>query len=136
MELQVAALCDAAADYEGKLSMLGAFDGILAQQFPILHPQCSVALRIVFRKEEEGVPKLLVKFGDEDGRPIVQQIDTPFEVRLPKDSFFATHNLVLNLQRLKFDRPGVYSVDLYIDGASVASLPLQVRLLEKPAGLN
>ena len=136
MELQIAALCDAAADYEGKLSILGAFDAIVAQQFPILHPQCSIALRMAFRKEEEGLHNLVVKFGDEDGRPIVPQIETQFEVRLPRDFFFATRNLVLNLQRLKFDNPGLYSVDLYIDGTSIASLPLQVRGLVPPAPMN
>lgn len=129
MEIQVAALCDAAGDYEGKLSLLGAFDTIVAQQFPILHPHCSVALRMIFRKEEEGWHSLMVKFGDEDGRPIVQPIETSFEVRLPSDLFLITRNLVLNLQHMKFEKPGLFSVDIYVDGAVAASIPLMVRLV-------
>ena len=54
MEVQVASLCDAAADYNGKLSLLGAFDTILVQNVPAVHPHCSVALRIVFRDTDEG----------------------------------------------------------------------------------
>lgn len=136
MELQVAALCDAAADYEGKLSMLGAFDAILAPQFPVLHPQCSVALRMLFRREEEGLHHLVVKFGDEDGQPIAPPIESQFEVRFAEDMFLVTRNAVLNLQRLKFDKPGLYSVDLYLDGGNVASLPLQVRQLRPPVSMN
>lgn len=128
MEIQVAALCDAAADYEGKLSLLGAFDTIIAQQLPVVHPHCAVALRVIFRKEEEGWHKLLVKFGDEDGQPLVQPIETSFEVRLPGDLFLITHNVVLNLQHLSFPKTGIFSVDVYLDEAVAASIPLMVRL--------
>lgn len=129
MEVQIASLCDAAADYGGKLSLLGAFDTIVAHQVPVVHPHCSIALRFIFRKEEEGQHTLLVKFGDEDGRPIVQPIETAFEVQMPNDLFLVTRNLVLNIQHMKFDRAGLYSVDIYVDGTVAASIPLQVQVL-------
>ena len=34
MEIQIAALCDSAADYGGKLCVIGTFDTIVAQSFP------------------------------------------------------------------------------------------------------
>ena len=41
MNIQVAVLCDAATDDNGKLNLLGAFDTIYTQQLPAVHPQCS-----------------------------------------------------------------------------------------------
>ena len=54
MDIQIAALCDAATDSHGKLNILGTFDTINAGQMPAVHPQCSIALRLVFSKMEEG----------------------------------------------------------------------------------
>jgi hypothetical protein len=135
MEIQVAALCDSAADYDGKLCLLGAFDTIVAGALPAIHPQCSVALRILFRKEEEGAHTVSVLFVDEDGRSIVPPMETSFDVELPDDLFFSTRNLILNLQQLPFARHGAYSIDVSVDKRQMASIPLQVRLvLAPPAG--
>ncbi|MEA3188960.1 MAG: hypothetical protein QOD99_2790 [Chthoniobacter sp.] len=128
MELQVAALCDSAADYGGKLSLLGAFDTIVATQMPSIHPQCSVALRIVFRKEEEGAHGVRLNFVDEDGRSIVPPLETHFDVEFAGDFFFTTRNLILNIQQLQFAAEGLYAVDISLDGRQAASIPLQVVL--------
>jgi hypothetical protein len=132
MEIQVAALCDSAVDYDGKLCLLGAFDTIVASSLPAVHPQCSVALRILFRKEEEGFHTVNVLFVDEDGRAIVPPMETSFDVELPDDLFFSTRNLILNLQQLPFSRRGAYSIDVSIDGRQMASIPLQVRIITPP----
>ena len=58
MNIQVAVLCDAATDDNGKLNFLGAFDTIYAPQLPAVHPQCAVALRVAFMSGEEGAHKL------------------------------------------------------------------------------
>lgn len=129
MEIQVATLCDSAVDYEGKLCLLGAFDTIVATKLPSVHPQCSVALRVVFRKEEEGHHTVRVNFVDEDGHSIVPPLDTAFEIALPDDFFFSTRNLILNLQQLPFAKEGLYSIDVTIDARQRASIPLQVQTL-------
>ena len=135
MEIQVATLCDSAADYGGKLCVLGSFDSIMAHQLPAIHPQCSVALRIVFRREDEGHHDMRVNIVDEDGKLIVPSIETKIDVVLPDELLFLSRNLVLNLQQLKFDRRGLYSVDITIDGEQEASIPLQVTLLQnRPPG--
>jgi len=135
MEIHVATLCDSAVDYDRKLCLLGAFDTIVTSALPAIHPQCSVALRILFRKEEEGPHSVSVHFVDEDGRAIVPPMETSFEVELAEDVFFATRNLILNLQQLPFARQGAYSIDVTVDKRQVASIPLQVRLiLQPPAG--
>ena len=72
MNIQVAVLCDAATDDNGKLNLLGAFDTIYTQQLPAVHPQCSIALRVTFSSEDEGKHNLQLNFVDADGRSIAQ----------------------------------------------------------------
>lgn len=128
MEIQVAALCDSAADYEGKLCLLGAFDTIVAATLPAIHPQCALALRIVFRKGEEGAHHLRLTFVDEDGQPVVPPLETPMDVALPPNFFFSARNVILNLQQLELPRSGFYEINLEIDGKPAISIPLQVLL--------
>ena len=58
MDIQVAVLCDYAADYQGKLCVQGAFDTLFARQFPVIHPACALALRLCLTPEDSGDHKL------------------------------------------------------------------------------
>ena len=127
MDIQVAALCDAATDTNGKLSILGTFDTIYTQQLPAVHPQCSIALRFVCTKIEEGPHKLKLNFVDEDGRLVVPSIDLPVEITFPEEANFLSRNFVVNIQQLKFEKPGLYSIDIAIDGRHEGSIPLLVK---------
>ena len=127
MNIQVVVLCDAATDDNGKLNLLGAFDTIYTQQLPAVHPQCSIALRVTFGHEDEGPHKLRLNFVDADGRSIMPGIDLPVEVVLPGDSHFGTRNFIVNIQQLKFEQPGLYSIDVSLDGRPQASIPLLVK---------
>jgi hypothetical protein len=132
MDIQVAVLCDAATDSGGKLNILGAFDTIQAMQLPVQHPQCSVALRLTFGSAEEGEHKLQLSLVNEDGQSVFPGMEIPVRIVLPEDSHFATCNFVFNLQQLKFETPGYYSVDLALDGKPQASIPLLVKYLPPP----
>jgi hypothetical protein len=127
MNIQVAVLCDAATDDNGKLNLLGAFDTIYTQQLPAVHPQCSIALRVTFGQEDEGAHKLRLNFVDADGRSIMPGIDIPLEVTLPEETHFGTRNFIVNIQQLKFAQPGLFSIDIRLDDESKASIPLLVK---------
>jgi len=128
MNIQVAVLCAAATDDNGKLNLLGAFDTIYTQQLPATHPQCSIALRVTFGNEDEGAHKLKLNFVDADGRSIMPSvIEIPVEVVLPGDAHFGTRNFIVNIQQVKFENPGLYSIDLSLDDRPQASIPLLVR---------
>jgi len=130
MDIQVAALCDAATDTAGKLNMLGAFDTINALKMPAIHPQCSIALRIVFQKIEEGAHKLKLNFVDEDGHLVMPSVDIPVELSLPEDATFISRNFIVNIQQLTFANPGLYAIDIAIDGRHEGSIPLLVKMLQ------
>ena len=127
MNIQVAVLCDAATDDNGKLNLLGSFDTIYAREMPAIHPQCAVALRITFTAGDEGKRLLKVNFVDADGQSIMPSLDIPVEITLPDEMHFCTRNFILNIQQLKFDEPGLYSVDVSLDDRSQASIPLLVK---------
>lgn len=128
MNVQVAVLCDAATDDNGKLNLLGAFDTIYTQQLPAVHPQCSIALRVTFFSGDEGKHTLRLNFVDADGHSIMPDFPPiPVEVILPEDMHFGTRNFIVNIQQLKFENPGLYSIDVTLDGQPQASVPLLVK---------
>jgi hypothetical protein len=130
MNIQVAVLCDAATDDNGKLNLLGAFDTIYTPQLPAVHPQCSIALRVTFFSGDEGKHELQVNFVDADGRSIMPPPGfppIPVEVVLPDDMHFGTRNFIVNIQQLNFEEPGLYSIDVSLDGRPQASIPLLVK---------
>jgi hypothetical protein len=133
MTIQVAVLCDAATDYNGKLNLLGTFDTIYAPQMPTQHPQCSVAIRIAFDRNEEGAHHLLLNFVDEDGHPIMKSTSIPVEVVFPPDATFISRNVVVNFLQLTFSKTGLYLVDLSVDGRPLSSIPLAVKQLAQKA---
>lgn len=132
MDIQVATLCDAATDYGGKLNLLGTFDTIMAPQFPAMHPQCSIALRLAFSRIEEGSHRLSLNFVDEDGRSIMPSIELQAEVLFPAEGSFLSRNFIVNIQHLKFERPGQYAIAVAMDGRHQTSIPLQIRKIHAP----
>jgi len=131
MTIQVAVLCDAATDYNGKLNLLGTFDTIYTAQLPAQHPQCSIATRIAFDRIEEGRHQLRINFVDEDGQSIMPPMDVAVEVSFPTDATFLSQNFIVNIQQLKIQKFGHYSIDLSLDGRQLSSIPLAVKEIEK-----
>ena len=132
MDIEIFTLCDAAADYQGRLNILGVFDTIFAPHLPARHPFCSVALRMRFQMSERGQHRLTLHIVDDDGNLVVPPVEGAFGVEMPGNSQIASANLVLNLGQLQFNNYGEYAVNLAIDGRQEASLPFWVR--EPPQG--
>jgi hypothetical protein len=131
MDIQIAVLCDAATDNNGKLNLLGTFDTIFTSQLPAIHPQCSIALRMTFNKVEEGHHKVKLNFVDEDGRSVMPPIEMPVDVQVPEETIFLSRNFIVNIQKLKFEKEGLYSIDIAVDGRQEGSVPLLVRVMHK-----
>jgi hypothetical protein len=134
MQLLLATLCDSAADYQGKLCILGAFDTLCAQEFPVVHPQCSLAVRLLFYPEDAGRHHLSIQLEDEVGGVVIPDsaLSATIEVALPPGSVpFMTRNLVRNFQQLRFEEPGTYRFEIKRNGKPVISLPLRVARLEE-----
>lgn len=133
MNVELFALCDAATDYNGKLSMLGAFDAIWARTAPVVQPQCTVALRMRFSKTEEGDHKVKINIVDADGKSVVKPFETVANIRYQEDITSLAANMILNMHGIKFPVFGEYSIDLTVDSKHEASLPLNVNQLPAQA---
>ena len=133
MNIEVIALCDAAIQSGGKLSILGAFDTIGLPQVPAVHPQCAIALRIRFSPIEDGSHRVKINIADEDGNLVVPSIEGNVSIKPRRGQGSVTANLIFNIQRLKLDKYGQYSIDVAVDGRQEASLPLFVKELKKSA---
>ena len=127
MQIEVFSLCDAATSDGGKLNMLGAFDTIWAKKMPVVHPQCTVALRVRFLSREGNKHEVSVKFIDADGKHIIPPTNGVINSHCLQGQRSSSANLILNIQGLKLEKYGEYSIDLSIGGAIKASLPLFVK---------
>ncbi len=133
MNIESFLLCDAATDSNGKLNVLGAFDTLFAKETPVQHPYCCIALRLRFSKFEEGNHKVRINFTDEDGKSALPGIDGSLNIKIADNLFSSVVNLVFNLQRIKFDKFGEFSLSLSIDDKQIAQLPLYLRRIAKSA---
>ena len=134
VRLEFAALADyAASDASGKLTVVGIFDRIFAQQVPVVWPDMVLLLRFRIHRSELGTAqKVLVKLATEDGRALMQ-IEGDFTpgakegtTPLPE----STVNHILRFQGLTLPAMGVYTFDVLINnthvgGAQVAVVPPQ-----------
>ncbi|MDC0088030.1 hypothetical protein OAI07_00650 [Akkermansiaceae bacterium] len=134
MDIQIATLCDHAADYNGKLVISGTIDVLAAPALPIVQPHCCLAIRLCITPEDNGAHKFSVNVIDGDGKSLDDKMpivaDMPIE--LPEEAPFVHRNLILNFQGLKFEQDGVYFIDISIDEELIQRLPLRVVKVDQP----
>ncbi len=132
MQVLIATLCDSAADYQGKLSLLGAIDTLCARELPVIHPQCSLALRISYDPQDAGRHEMRIRCVDPNDKECLPPFEPVIDVAFPTPFLpFVTRNLVLNLQRVKFDRAGLYRFVVENNGRTLISIPLRVTLFDE-----
>ena len=134
MKLEVFALCDSAADYAGRLTVMGVFEGIASAEKPIYRDRCCVALRMRFSSAEEGNHEVMIKFMGPDGKSAMPDMKAGFPVKLPPGRISGAINLVLSISKLKIEDFGDHEVIFFLDGQPHASVPLAVAQEARRAG--
>lgn len=124
MEIEVFTLADFAQDNNSKLTIVGTFDAIQARQFPVAHPACSIACRLRFGAKEAGEHDFRLRLIDAEGKELIQAVEGNISIGTPPNGQFSSVNIVINFNQLKFEKPGRYSFELYIDGDWTSGLPL------------
>jgi hypothetical protein len=127
MKIELFTVSDFAADYGGKLTVVGVFDTINARQAPIVHPTWAIAMKVRFEKIEEGPKKIRLSITDEDGKSTIPPIEITHEAKCPPEHHSGTFQIVANIGGVKFENFGEYSIDLAVDGRHEGSIPLYVR---------
>ena len=124
MEIEIFTLADFAQDNNSKLTIAGTFDSINSKQFPVVHPACTVACRLRFAAKESGEHSIKLRLIDSKAKEIIQPIEGNINIGNPPNGQFASINMVINFNQLKFETAGRYSFELYIDGDWKSGLPL------------
>lgn len=132
MQVLLATLCDAATDYQGKLSLLGAFDTLCARELPVVHPQCALALRMSFDPQDPSRHHLRIACIDPAGHECLPPFEDVIHVTFPSPFLpFVTRNVVLNLQRIRFEKAGLYRFAVENNNQPLISIPLRVTLYDE-----
>jgi len=58
----------------------------------------------------------------------------PVEDVVPDETIFLSRNFIVNIQKLRFEKEGLYSIDIAVDGRQEGSIPLLVKIPPKPVG--
>ena len=118
--------CDFAQENGGKLTIVGTFDTIISRNFPCIHPQLSVVIRLRFDMWEFSNHDFRIETRDLEGETTMEPIRGNLEVRGVGNSTAVSH-LVFSITNLHFKDPGVISFILFIDDKEIGHLPLYIR---------
>jgi hypothetical protein len=124
MKLLYALLCDYAfLSVDRKVNIIGVFETINAQKFPITHPKFVIVGSIAPTKKKFKMKLNIV--GGSSEAPILGDIQER-EVDLPEDGKKQNFNFIVEVINANFAKPGVYKVEISIDGETIGSIPFRV----------
>ncbi|MDR1059154.1 MAG: hypothetical protein LBL43_06360 [Treponema sp.] len=126
MKIELFTFCDFAQENGGKLTVVGTFDTIISRNFPCVHPQLSVVIRLRFDLWEFATHNFRIETRDLDGEMSIEPIRGVVEVKGMGNATAVSH-LVFTISNLHFTAGGVVNFILYIDDKELGSIPLYVR---------
>lgn len=129
MQIDIATISEyAIIDQVGRMSVLGIFDTMGAQQMPLVHPRFFICLRLGCRPIEANTQHTVsVVVQDQDGHQRAK-VEGPFTVPVGQampDGPIAVQ-MVFEFAGVQFLRTGQHSVEIAIDAQHRTSLPLIV----------
>jgi hypothetical protein len=126
VNVQLALVCDhAIIDQHGKLSVLGIFDRIWVERFPAIHPRLHLVLRLKGRRTEVGDHGVLIQLVDDTGREILRG-EGNVQIGEPPAGVLDIEAAAVLAFDVPLDKPGVYTFEIAVDSARVASVPITV----------
>ena len=123
MKTELFTFCDFAQENSGKLTIVGTFDTIVSRNFPCIHPQLSVVIRLRFDLWEFANHQFRIETRDLNGGILIKPIQGNLEVKGGGNTTAVSH-LVFTISNLHFKNPGVIKFILYIDEKELSSIPL------------
>lgn len=126
MDLQIATLCDAATEYGDQLCLLGTFDTIEADTFPVSRKHSAYVIQVRWSREEQGHHTVELSFANGKGEKTLDPLSSSVQVDVPAGREFAVTNFIVNLENLSFSQPGLYRASVTADSQLLGSVDLQV----------
>ncbi|MCL2044203.1 MAG: hypothetical protein FWG89_08695 [Treponema sp.] len=126
MKVELFTFCDFAQENGGKLTIVGTFDSIISRNFPCIHPQLSVVIRIRFDMWEFANHPFRIETRGLNGEMNMDAISGNLDVKGVGNNTAVSH-LVFTIGNLKFNSPGVVNFTLFLDDKEAGSIPLYIR---------
>jgi hypothetical protein len=126
MKVELFTLCDFAQENGGKLTVVGTFDTIISRNFPCMHPQLWVVVRLRFDLWEFANHRFRIESHDLDGESSIEPISGNIEVLGAGNTTTVSH-LVFTISNLYLKKSGVLNFVLYLDDKEIMTIPLYVR---------
>ena len=127
MKIELFTFCDFAQENSGKLTIVGTFDTIVSRNFPCVHAQLSVVIRLRFDLWEFSNHQFRIETRDLNGEMVIKPIKGNVEVKGVGNATAVSH-LVFTISNLQFKSSGVINFVLYIDDKELASIPLYLSM--------
>ena len=132
MRVEIFTLCDFAQESGGKLTIVGTFDTIIARNFPCIHPQLSVVIRLRFDLLEFKTHSFKIEARGLNDELSMEPVNGKLQVSSAGNATAVSH-LVFSIGNLKFRSSGIVNFVLFMDGKEITSTPLYIRKIETPA---
>lgn len=126
MKTELFTFCDFAQESGGKLTIVGTFDTIISRNFPCIHPQLSVVIRLRFDIREFANHSFRIEAQDLNGETAIEPVAGTVDVKGAGNATAVSH-LIFTISNLHFKDSGVVNFILFIDDKEVSSLPLYIR---------
>ena len=127
MKIELFTFCDFAQENSGKLTIVGTFDTIVSRNFPCVHAQLSVVIRLRFDLWEFSNHQFKIETRDLNGEMVIKPIKGNVEVKGVGNATAVSH-LVFTISNLQFKSAGVINFILYMDDKELASIPLYLSM--------
>jgi Family of unknown function (DUF6941) len=128
MKIDLATLCDAAVEVNGRLNVLGTIDYFWAASVPYIYPKCCLALRLRWDGYERAKKhKVRVTVVDADGLAIASEFSR--KILAPataSDDVPAIRHILVQFEDLSFENFGPYAVRVEVDGEELACIPFSI----------
>jgi len=119
-------MCDAIArGPEGKMTLYGIFDRIVARKMPTTHRSLTI---VTTWQSGDREYKMRIRILDPKGKQIFKTPEMPFKLR----GKFAKSEMVVELNNMRFERPGIYLIQVLLNSEVKTEYPLSVMQIKSP----
>lgn len=129
IKVLMSVFADDATDKNGKMSLSGTFDTLVAKSVPVEIAACTYCLRMQFLSTAYGDHKVRIEIANPDGKPVlVPKLERPFRITPTQPaSTFITKNLLFNLKGITLGQFGIYKASIFIDDVLVSDQRLLLK---------
>ncbi|MCY3021804.1 MAG: hypothetical protein NTW87_22565 [Planctomycetota bacterium] len=120
-------LCDSVIREAGtnKLSLIGTFNGIFANTFPMVHHSLCVYIAIT---EGRGRMACKLRMTALESNAVIFELPGEIEFGGPTN----VGEMVFQWNQVRFERPGVYAFEFWVGNDLLGSRKLHAQLLQQP----